>query len=426
MFAMNLRALVVAALSVAAVSVVVATNGSAKTTSIKGTMHVLMPTKAEMAKAKLPTVEIGQIDSLTGVGAPQLSAQYSVLVATARALNRSGGLHGHPIGVFICDDHTDTAGAADCARQMVSKGVVAVIGGESVNGDAQVQPILQQANIAQVGILAISAQQASGSNVFLFNPSNPYFTAQEVAYGYYHGDKPFAGIINDTGTAGRAFEALVTPLVNQFTQYNPELFIAPTVADFSSAGASIAASGAKGVSIAVGIARGFQMIRAIQPIAPNVQHYYFPGSVSTSAMAAAGIPFTSIIQTSLTPPFTDPSMQSFVKTMAAEEKRGDKAVDLTRLAPRDVYPYVGLESLVAVTKGMTSFTPDSVLNAYVKAKNVVVGPYMPPWTPNAPGPADAPRSASTSVYYIGYQKNGKAILLVPHAVSFANAAKGKF
>ncbi len=59
-------------------------------------------------------------------------------------------------------------------------------------------------------------------------------------------------------------------------------------------------------------------------------------------------------------------------------------------------------------------------------KNLNVGPYLPPWTPSDPGPADSPRSSNTSVWYVGYKSSGAPYLLAPKAVSFADAAKGKF
>ena len=77
----------------------------------------------------------------------------TAIEAAAMSLNAAGGINGHPIQVAACNDQGDPNVAAQCARQAVSDGDVAVLGSYSQNA-GQVLPILQAANIAYVGATA--------------------------------------------------------------------------------------------------------------------------------------------------------------------------------------------------------------------------------------------------------------------------------
>lgn len=64
-------------------------------------------------------------------------------------INSKGGLLGRKLTMTVCDDQGTAAGAAICARQLVDKGVFAVIGTYTSGAALAAQPIYARANVIQ-------------------------------------------------------------------------------------------------------------------------------------------------------------------------------------------------------------------------------------------------------------------------------------
>jgi len=90
---------------------------------------------------------------------------FSAASAAAAAINAAGGVNGRPLNVLTCNDQLDPNIASDCARQAVSKNVVAVVGNLSTFSD-QWAPIIQAAHIPSVGNLGVAQSEATGANSF--------------------------------------------------------------------------------------------------------------------------------------------------------------------------------------------------------------------------------------------------------------------
>ncbi|HUZ30116.1 MAG TPA: ABC transporter substrate-binding protein [Solirubrobacteraceae bacterium] len=87
-----------------------------------------------------------------------------VLTAVA-AINAAGGINGRPLQAIICDTKSDPNGAASCAHQAVSDGVAALVGSET-QLEANYLPIIEQAGIANIGIVPIGAPAFTSSTAF--------------------------------------------------------------------------------------------------------------------------------------------------------------------------------------------------------------------------------------------------------------------
>jgi ABC-type branched-subunit amino acid transport system substrate-binding protein len=383
---------------------------------------------ASTSKLKLPLVKIGTIATLNSAssGAPALP---SVVIAAARGMNRAGGLHGHPIGVEFCDDKFDPNQSATCARQMINDGVIALIGGNS-SFDGVSQPILEAAGIPMIGISPITPAAVNGKNVWL-PTSGSSLSAYLALVGYavhVAHDVPLAGYVNDNSVS----KAFATTVEDQLKPINGgQGFVAmvpigPSVADFTPIGAAVARTNPLGVFSFAGSTNGLGGMRATNQISNTVRHFYFPWSWNLNQLkTSAPDAMTKLIHAQGYPPLSDPRMARMLKDLKAEEARGDALADPTNIDQRTVDAWVGMQALLAVTKGLKSYTPQTVTGALQTAKDVKVGPFIPPWTPSAPGPSFYPRGSNQFYYFVTY-KNNEQVLLLKHPVTVTNALAGKF
>jgi ABC-type branched-subunit amino acid transport system substrate-binding protein len=72
--------------------------------------------------------------------------------AAADAINKAGGISGHPIQIISCNDNLNAADAISCAREAIADHVIAYAGGDEPF-DTGVFPYLQSAGIPWVGPL---------------------------------------------------------------------------------------------------------------------------------------------------------------------------------------------------------------------------------------------------------------------------------
>lgn len=101
------------------------------------------------------------------------------LQATAAAINRAGGIHGHPLQMLICDDSGDPNKNLACARQAVADHVAAVIttDADTVAG----LPILKAAGIPDLSTLGFWNQELTSRYVFPINGGAPGEAADNAA-----------------------------------------------------------------------------------------------------------------------------------------------------------------------------------------------------------------------------------------------------
>jgi ABC-type branched-subunit amino acid transport system substrate-binding protein len=110
-----------------------------------------------------------------------------------KAINASGGVNGHRLDVVQCDTQNNPNGAAACGREMVSDGVVAVVG--SITGfGAQIIPILDAAHIPSLGQIAVGSADSTNPDGFPFAPSGIDAAAGEPALAVSLGKKKISQV----------------------------------------------------------------------------------------------------------------------------------------------------------------------------------------------------------------------------------------
>jgi ABC-type branched-subunit amino acid transport system substrate-binding protein len=85
--------------------------------------------------------------------------------AAAAAVNKAGGINGHPVQVITCNDNLNAADAISCAREAISDHVIAYTGGDEPF-DTAVFPYLQSAGIPWVGPLENTTVTGTSSYSF--------------------------------------------------------------------------------------------------------------------------------------------------------------------------------------------------------------------------------------------------------------------
>jgi branched-chain amino acid transport system substrate-binding protein len=101
------------------------------------------------------------------------------LQGAAAAVDRAGGIHGHPLQMLICDDSGDPNKNLACSRQAVADHVAAVIttDPDTVAG----LPILEAAGIPDISTLGFWNQELTSRHVFIVNGGAPGEAADDAA-----------------------------------------------------------------------------------------------------------------------------------------------------------------------------------------------------------------------------------------------------
>lgn len=118
------------------------------------------PDKATSSPVKVGLISDGKsatIDDSSEIGAAQASASY--------VNDYRGGVGGHPIVLDVCQDHQTPSGATDCATQMVSDKVVAVLYNVSGQGASSFQG-LQGSNIPLIALGTIDQNALTKPGAF--------------------------------------------------------------------------------------------------------------------------------------------------------------------------------------------------------------------------------------------------------------------
>ena len=119
-------------------------------------------------------VAVGFVNSEGGAfSVPELRVGNEV--ATDYINDNLGGVGGRPLEVKRCATDGSPEASIDCANQFVEAGVVAVVEGTDLGGDAML-PILADAGIPLVGHVQFGPAR-------MFDPNSTYFGAAALAYG---------------------------------------------------------------------------------------------------------------------------------------------------------------------------------------------------------------------------------------------------
>jgi ABC-type branched-subunit amino acid transport system substrate-binding protein len=416
----------IAAAMLALVGLAVSACGStSSSTSTASTSSTASASASTQTAAATPTATKSPllVGLETSVGTPIDSHPYTEPAAQAavRAVNARGGLNGHPVKLVFCNDQSSPSLAEGCARTFVSDHVIACVGCHSLS-DNLVQPILAAAHIPMIAQQAVSAQTFNGSNMYL--PQGGSIIAYEVAIGYaVHKQGGHLGIAFADVPAGQAFEELTAAILKAAGggTFSTKVPVPPTTSDYSSLAALATSGGAHQLLMLLDPQQYEPLMKAILASGGGLANYYSTELTSQNDINGFGPVADHLIVGASFPPANSPQMAPFVDDM--KTYGGPPINDIT--LENDALPWVALQVLVKVTKGLNTINGSTIMTALNQAKNIDIGPMLPPWTPSQPGPKGFSRLSNPAVWLKAY-KNDQPVLLFNHAISLSDALAGNF
>ncbi|MDH7799013.1 MULTISPECIES: ABC transporter substrate-binding protein [unclassified Beijerinckia] len=123
---------------------------------------------------------IGQIVPLTGPAATVGVRHDRVVKMWADTINKAGGIKGRQVEIVSCNDENRPEKGAACARDMIEKGVVLLLGNTLTASIRAVQPLVKNGPILFVP--SPNIMPAADTFVFQVSPSDVHLTESIAAY----------------------------------------------------------------------------------------------------------------------------------------------------------------------------------------------------------------------------------------------------
>jgi branched-chain amino acid transport system substrate-binding protein len=159
--------------------------------------------------ATLSPVTIGLIGDGGGsssIGTAELVNQ-GATAAVAYENEYGGGLEGHKIVLYTCENQSTPAGGQTCANDMVQKGVVAVV--EPFTGQGQTEvPTITAAGIPYITISGASTAELTTPGSFAIDGGFPAYLGAEALSAKQHGFTKVALLVENVPAAIQGAQAL--------------------------------------------------------------------------------------------------------------------------------------------------------------------------------------------------------------------------
>jgi branched-chain amino acid transport system substrate-binding protein len=290
----------------------------------------------------------------------------------AAQINKAGGINGKQLKVITCNEQNNPSIAAQCAQKAVSDHVAALVGRTTLNGDAVV-PILQKAQIPDIGPIDFSPADASGDNTVSFVISTvgtPGTVSATLALAK-SGCKSIAAVYSSPGGSPEipAFQSTVKALglkdagsfgVSQESTNWAPAFQSAVQGGGKSVCSVIIASAAQEVGVFQGIS---------QSTAPHMQVATYSNALPLSVAPTLGGKATGAITTS---GFAFPDTAAAASFVAAFTKAYPKA----SLDEQSLNAYIATNIFASVAKTLKTVNSSNVLAALRKDTDVT-SPLLP-------------------------------------------------
>lgn len=330
-------------------------------------------------------VKVGLIAPFNA-GAISLEDNAIAAEASAEAFNARGGIAGRCIEMVTCDDGGDPNQAADCARTMVSEGVVVQVNDSVIAAADVVNDILMEAGIPRLD--GSPAPAVFGDpNIYTLGMGglgNVVMTIPPLANA---GATRFAIVRADVPGAA-AMQGLMGP---EAAAYGGEIVadIPVTIgtSDFSQFVIAADSAGADGVIMAVGRDEAIQVLRAAQQLDSDLIFSIPFGSLSRADVIEFGDFADGFVFNGDMPPASaDPEPFPILAVAQRElEASGEPTMHPDALTTSAMKSWVYFYALISMVRdaGLTDITAASLTEMLNAATDVDMGGLTPPWTPNA-------------------------------------------
>lgn len=302
--------------------------------------------------------------------------------AAALLVNENGGIQGRPVEIVECDTANDPNTAAECGRQMVAEGVVALTGVLSVHAD-QFMPLMEQEQIPSI------AHVSAGVPGFTSPASFPLAggivsSAPSIAQGLAEQGATAIGLVRPDLAAGAAVRSFVEPGVeNEGVPVTSDVAVPEASADLAPFVQAALEGGADSIEVLLSGLDATNFVIAARQADPDI----LLGSISTDLAGlqdALGEEIAGIVTTgSSTCAFDSPACQQADEALEAAGYDPEEA-SLNRISS-----YSGVITLAKVAEDLPEVTAPAVFAALNELDGLDIGLYPPIQFLEAPG--DLPR-----------------------------------
>ena len=212
---------------------------------------------------------VGQVAPLTGPAATVGTRVDQSTQMWVNEVNATGGIRGRKIELINCNDDNRPERAVACAREMIEKGAVIILGNALTSSIRAIQPLTRQGPIFIIA--SPNIVPAPGSFGFQVSPSDEYIT-ESVAQLMKANGLAKIGMVAATDASG---EVGVESARKVFPKYNIELRVERIDLRATDASTQLAAVAGKDVKLvyssysgggAIAIVKGFKNLGLEQPL----------------------------------------------------------------------------------------------------------------------------------------------------------------
>jgi ABC-type branched-subunit amino acid transport system substrate-binding protein len=415
----HIARVVAGALAVAAVGLVLAACGSSSSSSATGASRAAASTGSS-------TITVG---SAISVNSPILddAERKAGIEAAISDINASGGINGHQVKFAFCDTQYSTNQEIECARQLVSDHVAAVINPDFLANQAGTPyKILAQAGIPVVGDSGLSPAGMASPNSFPLAGGIPgwVFGADDNAIKAGATKIAVAQDINPGSQfAGKlAMAGLAAAKIKPVTLVTADPSSDPT---FSSAAAKAIAGGVNGIVAAMGPANMPKFIAAVRQAGYKGIISSLSAIVPAQTIGALKGAANGVLLSSQTALVTDTANAGVDKFLADMKKYQSGAA----LDERTETGWAAMMLFAKATAALHSFTPASVLEAMKSVNTPIDLGIIGPWkSVDATSPMKLfPQLGFNPTVAYGVVEDGKTVPAKPSTIQnpFTNLASGK-
>jgi ABC-type branched-subunit amino acid transport system substrate-binding protein len=376
---------------------------------------------ADGSTAPAPTgspVKVGEIVEEKGVGL-NWPWQQSVDKAAVLGINRRGGVNGHPLELDSCDGQNDPNTELQCARKLVSDGVVALVGGIASTNGAAVDAYLQQHDVAIIGMNPLVDADFNSPNVFLLNSGQLGIFSGDAANAAKQGLKKIWVMTLDVPGADLGIQVTKDAANAAGIKVVGSSKVPVTSTNDSSYVQAALAGGADAILPAMGSTQTAALLLAVNQAGQKITMINLdtePAADLKDACGNGGGVCKGSLGSSFALPPTDTSnagIKLFQADMAAEAATGDKSAEpAAAFNDLALEGWLGMQALAKVAAKQPAIDNKSVLTGFQTATDIDLWGVIPPWTPNkSAGIKGYPRISNSAVYFTVLHDD-----LLPYAV----------
>ena len=297
--------------------------------------------------------------------------------AAAKALNKKNGVGGHPVKVLVCDTNNDPNTAADCGRQAVDQGVVALIGVLTPHSTGFMS-LMEQNKIPSIGVVAAGFADFTSPAAFPITGGLPATAGNLPRFLADAGAKKISIARVDLAAAVIIPTFANTALAKVNQKIVNDVPVPQSAPDMSSYVQAALANGTDGIVVAVGGQDAVNFVQAAKQADPTVKLAVISTEPGAFQKALGGQAAGIIEGPAFLPPSSVKSKEGtrFLKEMKAAGYKDTSGFRLNS--------WVAMQVLAKVANGLPDVTSAAVYDKLNTTTNLATG-LTPPlqWTTTA-------------------------------------------